>query len=327
MTDSLVQLSIELTRIIVPIIMVIGMVGNSLNIAVLTRPALYNHACSRYFLAVGCNNLLFTSVMLIYALMADGYQRDLATVSLLSCKLVTYAYHACFVVSPHLIILASIDRYCVSSTNVHLRKFSNIKVTRWAILFVVIISLLFYMNTAILIDLRANDTFGCRIRGDTIYNQIYPIIQVILFAIIVPGLMAFFGMMTIYNTKRVGVIPTAISRHRRTENQLIIMLLVQVSTHVVLTVPACITYLIVILPNTINTTSAFYFSYILSRFPIYLSYAMPFFLYLLSARTYRKELIHLIYKIFRLRAANQIHPTTNTIAITMIPINRTAHRL
>ncbi len=51
MSDPLIELAIELTRIIIPIIMIIGIIGNSLNICVLTRPILYNHACSRYFLA------------------------------------------------------------------------------------------------------------------------------------------------------------------------------------------------------------------------------------------------------------------------------------
>jgi hypothetical protein len=78
--------------------------------------------------------------------------------------------------------------------------------------------MLFYINTAILIDLRATDTFECRLRRDTIYKQVYPIMQIILFAILAPGLMALFGLMKICNTKRVRVIPTAGSRHRRTEN-------------------------------------------------------------------------------------------------------------
>jgi hypothetical protein len=82
MTDSLTQLAIKLTRIIIPIIMFVGILGNSLNIAVFTRSALYNYACSRYFLAVACNNLFFTSVMVLYRLLADGYQLDVTKDSL-----------------------------------------------------------------------------------------------------------------------------------------------------------------------------------------------------------------------------------------------------
>jgi hypothetical protein len=104
MTDSLTQLAIELTRIIIPIIMFTGIIGNSLNIAVLTRPALYNHACSRYFLTVACVNLFFTSVMLLYRLFADGYQLDVTKVSILSCKLVSYFYQTSILVSTYSIV-------------------------------------------------------------------------------------------------------------------------------------------------------------------------------------------------------------------------------
>ena len=325
MADSLTQLAIQLVRAIVPIIMVIGVVGNSLNIAVLTGPALYGHACSRYFLALSCNNLFYTSVLLTYRLLADGYQLDATKISLISCKLITYIYQTSLLSSPYFIVLASIDRYCASSTNANLRKFSNVKITRRAILLVIIVIMLFYIGTLILIDVRQTDTFGCRIRADTIYKQIYTIMQVVVLGIIAPCLMLVFGAMTIYNTKRVGIIPTGISRHRRTEKQLARMLLLQVSTHIILTLPTCVTYLILVTPNTISTTKIFYFARIMSQLLLYLSYTTAFFLYVISAQMYRKELMKLVYKILRLRGGNEVHPTTNTITNTIMPINRTVH--
>ncbi|CAF3217591.1 unnamed protein product, partial [Rotaria sp. Silwood2] len=214
-------------RAILPIIMFVGVMGNSLNIAVLIRPILYYHACSRYFLALACNNLFFTSVILLYPLLANGYQLDPTASSLVLCKLIICIYQTCGTLSPYFIVLASIDRYCASSSSVCLRNFSNIKSTRWMILFIIIIMMLFSVNIAILIDVRPTDTFGCRIRGDTIYKQVYPIMQVFLYTFIAPGLMALFGVMTIYNTKRVRLITNAVRTQRRTEHQLIRMLILQ----------------------------------------------------------------------------------------------------
>jgi hypothetical protein len=327
MTDSLTQLAIQLTRAIVPIIIVVGVIGNSLNIVVFTRPVLYGHACSRYFLSLACNNLFYTSVILIYRLLADGYQLDPTKISQISCKLITYVYQTSVLLSPYFIVLASFDRYCASSTNAYLRKFSNIKVARWAIASMMILVMLFYMNTAILIDLRQTDAFGCHIRADSIYKQVYPIMQVSVFGIIAPCLMTTFGLMTIYNVKRVRVIPTVMSHHRRTENQLIRMLLLQVSTQIILAVPTCITYLILVMPNTISTTPVFYFARMMSQLLLHLSYATAFFLYIISARMYRKELIMLVYKTLGLRGGTQVYPTTNTIAHTIIPISRMDHTI
>jgi hypothetical protein len=187
--------------------------------------------------------------------------------------------------------------------------------------------MLFYINTAILIDLRTTDTFGCRIRGDTIYKQVYPVMQIVAFAIIAPGLMALFGIMTICNTKLVRVIPTAVSRHRRTENQLAATLLIQVCTYIVLIVPTCVTYLILVFPNPIQTTTVFYLACMMSQLSLYSSFVTPFFLYVISARTYRKELVLLFYKVLQLRGATQIYPTTNTVIHTIMPIDTMANRL
>ncbi|CAF2814871.1 unnamed protein product [Rotaria sp. Silwood2] len=107
--------------------MAVGITGNSLNIAVLTRPSLYNHACSRYFLALACNNLFYTSAILSYLLLANGYQLDVTKVSLISCKLVTYVYQVCATSSPFFIVLASIDRCYASSTSARVRKFSAVR--------------------------------------------------------------------------------------------------------------------------------------------------------------------------------------------------------
>jgi voltage-gated potassium channel Kch len=143
---------------------------------------------------------------------------------------VTYIYQVSVSWSPYFIVLASIDRHCASSTSVRLRNLSNIKTARWTIVFVLIFFTLFYINTAILIDLRSTDTFECRIRGDTIYKQVYPVMQIFVIAVTPPGLMVLFGITTICNTKRVNVIPIVVSRHGRTENQLAGMLLIQVGT-------------------------------------------------------------------------------------------------
>lgn len=323
MADSLVQLAIQLTRSIVPVIIAVGIIGNSLNIAVLSRSTLYNHACSRYFLALACNNLFYTSTMMVYRLLADGYQLDITKVSSVSCKLVVYAFHTCGLLAQYFVILASIDRFCASSANAHLRKFSHVKVARWAILCVMMTIMLFYINTPVLIDLRTTDAFGCRIRGDTIYKHVYSIIQVILFAVVAPLLMATFGIMTIYNIKQVRIIPTTASRHRRTENQLAGMLMVQVTTNVILTTPTCVTYLMLMMSLSIQTTSAFYFARMMTQLLLYTSFATPFILYVASASAYRKELIRLMRHVLRLHDDHQIHPmtstmTNNTVAKTII---------
>ena len=113
-----VHLANQLTRIIVPIIIVVGVVSNSLNIVVLTRPKLYQQACSRYFLAHAGSSLFYLSVVLLYRLLADEYHLDPANLSPIWCKLIVYVNHLGIFLTPNFIVLASIDRWCASSSSV-----------------------------------------------------------------------------------------------------------------------------------------------------------------------------------------------------------------
>ena len=322
MINSLIQLSIQLACTIVPVIIICGVIGNSINITVLTRPVLYNHACSRYFLALASNNLFLSSVFLVNRLLITGYQLDVTKVSVLSCKLVQYVTGVCVVISPYFIVLASIDRYCASSRNVQRRKFSNVTVARWALVSVVVLVAVYYINYLVLIDLRKDDSLGCAIRGDTIYKQVYPITQFFVFTVIPPSLMGLFGGMTICNMKQVRLLPRVAARYRRTENQLVRMLLIQVGIYIVLTLPLSTAYLILVLPNSIKVTPKFQFTYLICQLFYYLSFVTAFILYFLAADIYRRECIRLIHKIFRFYREIHIHITrTQNIVRPMITSN------
>ncbi len=194
MSDALGELFIKLAQIILPTIMVLGIRGNSINILVLTRANLRNHACSRYFLALASNNLIY-SCFLIYFLLANGFNMDGQNVSNVLCKILRYISSACPFLSPYFIVLASIDRFCASSSIVKLRRFSNVVVAKWSILILVSCSLLFFINTLLLNDLR-DDGYGCILRPDTFYKELYFVLQILLYAAVPPCLMIIFGLLT-----------------------------------------------------------------------------------------------------------------------------------
>jgi len=308
MTDTLTVISIQLIRIITPIIIILGITGNSINIVVLTRSVLLKHACSYYFLALALNNLFVSVVIITTDFLSIGYQIDVSTASLAACKLLRYASNTSALLSTSFIILASIDRYCASSSNANRRKLSNVKFARWGIIFVICLFGLLYINSLILFDLKKDNKLQCTISSDTIYKEIYIIIQVSIFAIIAPCLMTLFGILTIYNTKQLRVLPIETTRYRRTESQLAAMLLIQVGTYVLLNLPICVSYVTGILPYTFVDTTEFNFASILFHMLNYLSYTTNFFLYVFSARLYREELSRLMKKIVRVFINNQIQP-------------------
>ena len=295
MTDYLGEISMKLAQIICPIIIVIGILGNCINITVLTRPALFNHACSRYFLALSASGLAYCSINLVYRYLAEGYLIDLAAYSTLSCKCLSYFTQLCIPMAPYFIVLASIDRFCTSSSNIRLRRLSSTRVSAWAIFGVVVFFALLYANTPIVVDLQP--WYGCQNDATTTYKQMYGAIQCVLFAIVAPVLMTIFGLLTICNTQKTIDGRIFASRNRRTEGQLILMLLIQVGSHILLTLPVCVIYALLVLPTGYQATRFLYFAYSVFSHPWHLSYASAFPLYFLSARIYRKEFLRLMRKL------------------------------
>lgn len=308
----LVQLGQEISRIVIPIIIAVGVISNSINILVLTRPALYQHACSRYFLALAVSNLFYTGVILVYHLLSDQYQMNPSNSSNTLCKFTVYVSQFGIALAPSFIVLAAIDRWCGSSTNARLRQFSSVKTARWMILFTTILFALIFSNSAIAVDVRDTDPFGCTIRADTPYKEVYVVVQVCIVSVSIPCLMALFGLLTIYNINKARIAPAENSRHRRTGNQLIRMLLLQVGAHIVLNLPSSVAYLILAFPNDIRYRLDFAAAVIFCLLPLHVSYTTAFFLYVISAQVYRKELLRLFNRFFRRNAENQVHSMTNT---------------
>ncbi|CAF0783411.1 unnamed protein product [Adineta steineri] len=310
MSTSLAEISATITQIVLPMIIVAGILGNSLNIIILNRPNLRNHACSKYFLALAWSNLIYLIFVINYFL-SNGFNINGQMVSNVSCKIIQYIVSVCPFISSYSIILASIDRFCASSTSAILRRFSSIVVAKYFILIVVIYSLLWYINILVLYELY-DDGYGCTIRSKSIFNQVFLLIQALLFAAIPPILMLIFGFLTIYNTTQSRVLQQVTRSYRRTEGQLIRMLFLQVIVYILLNTPLCVLYLMLIIPSGFIPTSEFFFGFSITQILFYLSYTTPFFLYILSARVYREELIHLISKVFRLRQRAQVQPMSMT---------------
>lgn len=160
--------------------------------------------------------------------------------------------------------------------NNKLRDLSSTTTVRRAILCMMCFSASFYNNTLLLCDLRVDDYLGCSIRTKAIYNQTYVILQILILTVVAPYLMALFGILTIYNTKRIRFVPTVNASYRQTESQLVRMLLLQVITYIDLNIPICIMYLMIVLPTGYELSSGFIFGFVIADFAFTFSYTLFF---------------------------------------------------
>ncbi|CAF0754548.1 unnamed protein product [Adineta steineri] len=313
MTDTLINFAIQATRVTIPIIMTIRTVNNLLNIIILTRSTLNRHACSLYFLSMAFVNLFYSTMILLNNLLADGYQLNLSLQSNFFCKLFSYLLNLCPNISVYLIVLASIDRYTASSIYVRLRRFSDIRKARQVIGFLIFILAFLFAGSFIAFDIVKDGIPQCIIISNSLFSQIFLTIDIVLYVIIAPICMIIFGLLTIKNTNQARIISNRITHFRRTERQLSRMLLLQVGIHTILTLPFCIVFFMLILPVSFRFTLQFYYITIICKLPFYLSFTIPFFSYILSAKVYRQELIRLFSKINPIRriAPLQIIPNSN----------------
>lgn len=306
MSSSLIPAAREITKWIVPIVLTLGVVANVLNIVILRRRKLKQHSCTLYFVALSINNLIYLCICVISNLFNDGFGISLDSRSNDFCKFNTYLLNLCPQIAVYMLVLASIDRYCSSSINARLRRLSNIRIAQWSIGIAVLFALVFIVNTAIIVS-NANAASRCVSDTSHIINQILRVAQVVVYVIIAPLLMIIFGLLTIHNATRFNREHAAAVGYRPSERQLTRMLIIQVLTHIILSLPFCVIFFMTIIPLEFKSTIMFFFLFLIFKIPLYITFITPFFLYILTAQLYRSELILLVKKIFRIRA-NIVQP-------------------
>ena len=323
MSDSFFVLTVTLTRVIIPLIIVFGTFGNLFNLILFRSDRLRVHTCSMYFFSLSLVNMFYTSVLLVQNLLIDGYGIDLSRYSNVYCKLSSYFLNLCPNLSVYYIVLASIDRYFSSSLDAQKRRFITEKVARILLVSVTTIFVVITMGSWIAFDSSSLDQLGCICRSDSLFNQVYLFLNIILYVIVGPFLLVIFGLLTIWNITRIA--PNRVNHYRRTERELIRMLFLQVASHILFSCPFCLTFLLLVVPIPFRFTSTYFTLLTLCKIPFYLTFISQFFLYILSGRIYREEFLRLIQKIFRRRTnrlIGPINPFPNTIPLTVQSIPR-----
>ena len=306
MSDSFSEVTVILTRAIIPVIIVFGTFGNFFNLILFRTAKLRVHTCSMYFFSLSLVNLFYTSVLLIQNLLLDGYGIDPARNSNTFCKLISYLLNLCPNLSVYYIVLASIDRYFSSSLDAQRRRMITGNVARFLLLSVTMILALITVGAFIAFDSSAPDQLGCISRSDSFFNQVYRFLTIILYVLIGPSLLVIFGLLTIWNINQ--IIPDRVNPYRRTERELIRMLFLQVTSHILFSSPFCVTFLLLILPISFRFTFTYFTLLTLCKIPFYFTFVSQFFLYILSGRIYREEFLRLLRKMLRRRTNRLIGP-------------------
>lgn len=285
----------RITTIAAPIQIVLGLLLNIFNVIVLSRRSLLQtSSCTHYFLAIAGTSI-FAVIIGPGLQVAQIYFMWDPTKGLAGCKLVPYlATLTVFYVSI-LLILATFDRFCKSSARITLRRWSSITVARRAIIILAIVLPIIF--SPLMIIWYINDDYGgiCLPYTNTVSSAI-SITQAILADCLPPIIMAIFGILTILNvsSQRHRIAPVGnIHTQRRSDMQLLRMLLFQVISYIVFFVPIGSVYSYGVISSGMQTEFG---GFLLNLCSLWFQffYVTPFFLYILTASTYRREFINIV---------------------------------
>jgi len=300
----------QINRYVSIFLFIFGIFGNLLNCLVFTRQTLRSNPCSIYFLVASLFNLIVI-ITAFLPLIIDGWniQFDLKETISALCKFTIFLLLSSRNMVSWLIVLATIDRYLVSSSNVHRRQLSNLKNTYRSILIIFVIFSIIWFEVLVCFDANMIGTPLKCYPKSTICQRYNDFAQALIVIIIPIIIMLFFGFSTIKNIHQSGRIAPnsnnghAVSRNRRHEINLTKMLLIQVLVLVLLTLPfAIMTFYLSFTfyqeKSMIQLTiEGFVFNILLQV--TYISNCISFFLYTLSGSLFRETFIQVGKKIIR----------------------------
>lgn len=127
-TLNIIQTSMG--RYLYPVIFILGNIGSILNILILTQRSYLQNSCSCYILASSISNLFIVNIIILFHMLAFGFNIDPTTTSFFFCRFRQYLSHVTTLLSRIYIVLACIDRWAMTSSSVKRRAFSKLKVAK-----------------------------------------------------------------------------------------------------------------------------------------------------------------------------------------------------
>ncbi|CAF1030508.1 unnamed protein product [Didymodactylos carnosus] len=276
---------IKLNNTIEPMIILLGTIGNLISIYVFSRPAVRS-SCSTYFFALSVNNFPVLYFGVLTRMLADGFSIDPTRYSAFFCKFRNYFSYVVYQLTPWLTLLATIDRWCASSTNPNVRKFSTIYVSYRVIFAATLILALSNLHMFIFFEIHVK--YSICIPKAGIYTKFFSTSAWIM-GLLCLSLTILFGLLTMSNIRQQRC------RYRQLDRQLSFMVLFYALLYIILGIPfSFLTFL-----STMLTRKGHVFHFItnLSRITLNMSYCLTFNMYGLGARLYRYEFFNVINKI------------------------------
>ncbi|CAF1254568.1 unnamed protein product [Adineta ricciae] len=290
--SQLLDFALQANIYLQPVQFTLITITNIINICILRSRILRSPPCTYYFLGYAISSIAYT-LLVCPTQFLRGYHIDWANTRI-GCKLHYYIVFLPPFIARMMLVLAALDRYYSSSYTRQFYAANTKRMTRSIILVCVIASTIYMSPMSVIYYF--NESNGICLQYTNTLITIYIFSQMTIFYMAAPVLMFACGLLTIINIRQHVArtnLRSILSQRRRTEGQLARMLVLQVTVHLIITLPFGIVYLINAFDPSTRTPNVLGIRYILVIWQ-QCDYFMSFFLYVFSGSVYRREFFRLI---------------------------------
>jgi hypothetical protein len=284
-----------------PILMLIGIVNCIFNLIIFTKKRLRKNPCSICLIAFNSSSFLLLCFSFLPAMLEIGYNIDPGSYNLVYCRIRYYLGFLFACLPPFYLILASIDRTLVTSSNARIRQWSNRSFIYKCIFGLTLFWILFHIHALFftnIIQLEPN-YFLCYFNPG-LYTVLTSYYSLIVNGMIPPVLLAIFGLLTIRNMhhSRSQLAVSNITCKRN--QQLIRMLLTEILISIIFDFihPSVLLYSQITQYQVKNYSQIIIKQFVISisTFILHIPYCVSFYTNLIVSKAFRREVKNLIWK-------------------------------
>jgi hypothetical protein len=278
------------------------------------------------FLAASADHLL-TLIVGIGPVIYTLNHPDPQTQSILFCKLRGYIFQITLMLSRWFVAFACIDRYASCSDKASLRNFAKTRVAYHIIIIITIVWLIVCIHRFIFYEIRDNLCGILMNTGAAIYHSLYVIIGGgILPTIIMITCALFIRANLAHRQQKRGHIPVMQNQPKSSDQQVLRLLFIQIICYNIFTIPQLFNVIFSIISSARSNRSREHlaierFITFIAELMLYLFPVTSFYLYTLTSRTFRNELIDFLRSISRMICLNTQNTTMESITTVRHNVN------
>ncbi|CAF0775140.1 unnamed protein product [Adineta ricciae] len=303
--STLNTISMYINKIFPIILLIAGTLGHTCNLLIFSKRTQRTNPIAIYFLSSTIVNLIIVYIGVLIRYLQDNWNIDPVNNDLIVCRIRSFLQYVSFSLSNWYILLATVDRYLISSENNNRRQLSSVKNAYRIIFCTTITFMLLYCHVLILYNiqtyLNSSNNFQNYCYPQRGWYRTFNDVQLLIqFSLLPPILMSIFITFILKNIhashKRIAntVVAHHHARIKKRDLQLSRMLLFQVLITIICSLPFAISQLITTMSLTWTKTplrlTIEAFLALIGRQLAYMNCSISFYIYTLAGSQFRLEI-------------------------------------